>query len=200
MKSWTILGALLGIGLAGTAQGVTYTYELYDATINNGSVCHAINDGETEFLQRRATSLINLTNDTDIWTVCAFDRNEGLYRSYEDGTLTQDGFTDPYPYSERYIFAQIDISSRHDEAVSGLCVYRYVDAGGNVLNTLVQPFTMAPGGTASVMFGDPTASPIQVTTLDAVTIACLLSRNSRINRVLQAPYDSSTFTYTWPLL
>jgi len=186
LASALLSGGLVAAGFSQPAH--SYYYYSYAVTINNGSVCHSINGTEVEYLQRRATSLFNLQSDFDVWTVCAVDLTAlaAEYDSNEDGIVDLSYFPTDFGYG-----VQVDLATQNSSTVTGSCVLREVAPSGSVRKTLVQPFSIAPGGFTSVVFGDDTA-PLELETVDdpnAVTVACLLPRNSSINRVLQIAYD-----------
>ena len=174
----------LSLGAAQTAQADTLEVEDYTITVNNGSVCHAINHGEADFLQRRATALINLAADQDIWVVCAYDSTWEASMEYRDGILESDFSPDTVGMT-----VLVNLSNTHDASLGGNCVYREVNGAGDVVRTLVAPFSMDAGGATTVEFGTGTERLFVVSPFNAVTVACQLPRNSRINRLIQAPYQ-----------
>jgi hypothetical protein len=183
---------LLFAGTSGLAalpsQTEAATHLRYMTTVNNGSVCHAINGNEADFLQRRATALKNLNEDTDIWTVCAVDLTIPSYDTDSD----DDGQVDFGRVPSRVGYSvQVDMSTDNAEGVTGVCVLREVNPSGRVEVTLTRNLSMTPGFPASVVFGGADDPLELASALDpnAVTVACHLPRRSQINRILQVSYE-----------
>jgi hypothetical protein len=124
-----------------------------------------MNTSQQRWLEWKATALVNKSLSVDVWVACPFI------------SVRHSGANPVYHY------VAVSMSNNGSEVKSATCFYREVGIDGVVATTLSDSEILAGfGGTASLTMFNQEVEPDQY---GAATVACLLPRNTQLNRVYQ---------------